>query len=61
MVGDMEVDVEFARAAGLPCIGVSWGLAGRQRLQAADPEWVVDTAAELHALLRRISKLPPLR
>lgn len=61
MVGDMEVDVEFARAAGLPCIGVSWGLAGRERLKAAGANSIVDTAAELEALLRRISKLPPRR
>lgn len=50
MVGDMEVDVEFARAAGLPCIGVSWGLAGRDRLQVAGARQIVDSAAELDRL-----------
>jgi phosphoglycolate phosphatase len=52
MVGDMEVDLEAARAAGLRCIGVSWGLAGRERLQAAGPQRIVDSAAELDRLLR---------
>jgi len=52
MVGDLEVDVEFARAAGLPCIGVSWGLAGCDRLQAAGAQQIVDSAAELERLIR---------
>jgi phosphoglycolate phosphatase len=56
MVGDMEVDVEFARAAGLPCIGVSWGLAGRDRLQAAGAQRIVDSTAELVRMLRRIPR-----
>jgi phosphoglycolate phosphatase len=52
MVGDMEVDLEFARAAGLPCIGVSWGLAGRERLQTAGARQIADSADELDRLLR---------
>ncbi len=51
MVGDMEVDVEFARAAGLPFIGVSWGLAGRERLEAAGAQRIVDSAVEFEAVL----------
>ncbi len=51
MVGDMEVDVEFARAAGFPFVGVSWGFAGRDRLQAAGVQRIADSAAELEALL----------
>ncbi len=52
MVGDMEVDLEVARAAALPFIGVSWGLAGRERLQAAGARQIVDSADELDRLLR---------
>ena len=55
IVGDMEVDVETASAAGLACVGVSWGLAGRERLQAAGARWIVDSAAELQDLLEEIS------
>ncbi len=51
IVGDMEVDVELARAAGLDCVGVSWGLAGRERLREAGARWIVDSAAELEILL----------
>ncbi len=58
MVGDMEVDVEFARAAGLPCVGVSWGFAGRERLQAAGAEWIVDSTAELDTLLDQLLNPP---
>jgi phosphoglycolate phosphatase len=52
MVGDMEVDFEFAGAANLPFFGVSWGLEGRERLQAAGAQRIVDSAAELDRLLR---------
>jgi phosphoglycolate phosphatase len=52
VVGDMDVDVKLARAAGLSFIGVSWGLAGRARLQAAGAQRIVDSAAELEALFR---------
>ncbi len=55
LVGDMEVDVELANAAGLACVGVSWGLAGRDRLQTAGAMWIVDSAAELQNLLENIS------
>jgi 2-phosphoglycolate phosphatase len=51
MVGDMEVDLEFAGAGNLPFVGVSWGLAGRERLQAAGAQQIVDSAPELDRLL----------
>ena len=47
VVGDMEVDVLFARSASVRCIGVGWGLAGPARLQAAGADRVVASAAEL--------------
>lgn len=46
-VGDSEVDVAFARSAGLPLLAVSWGFRGREALQEAGAETVVDTADEL--------------
>ena len=55
IVGDMEVDVELARATALPAVGVSWGLAGRERLEAAGARWIVDSAAELAAVLDELS------
>lgn len=46
-VGDSEVDVETARNAGLPVIGVAWGFRGRAALLAAGAQTVAGTAAEL--------------
>ena len=46
-VGDSEVDVQTARNAGLPAIGVAWGFRGREALAAAGAETLVDTAVEL--------------
>ena len=46
-VGDSEVDVALARNAGLPLIAVSWGFRGRQALEDAGAELVVDDAAQL--------------
>lgn len=46
-VGDSEVDVQTARNAGLPMIGVAWGFRGRAALAAAGAETIVDTAAEI--------------
>ena len=46
-VGDSEVDVALARNAGLPLVAVSWGFRGREALEEAGAELVVDDAATL--------------
>lgn len=46
-IGDSEVDVETARNAGLPMIGVAWGFRGRAALAAAGAETIVDAAEEI--------------
>ena len=53
-VGDAAVDVAAARAAGMSAIAVSWGAVGREVLEAAGPDTVVDTVDEL----RRAVGLP---
>jgi phosphoglycolate phosphatase len=50
LVGDSEVDVATARAAGAPSIAVSWGLRPLDVLTAAKPDYLVHTPAELGAL-----------
>jgi phosphoglycolate phosphatase len=55
IVGDMEVDLELARETALPAVGVSWGLAGRGRLEAAGARWIVDSPAELADLLDELA------
>jgi phosphoglycolate phosphatase len=49
MVGDSATDMATATAAGVDCVAVSWGFRTREQLAAAPR--IVDTAAELRALL----------
>jgi pyrophosphatase PpaX len=47
-VGDAPFDVKAARTAGLFAIGVTWGgIHARERLEAEDPDALVDTPEEL--------------
>lgn len=50
-VGDAVVDVRAARAAGMASIAVTWGAASRASLEAAGPDLLVETIAELRSLL----------
>jgi phosphoglycolate phosphatase len=50
MVGDSNVDVETARAAGIACCGVLWGL-DPEGLRAARPDFLVDAPEELIPLV----------
>ena len=50
-VGDTEVDMQTADAAGLPCICVSWGYRSREELVALGAETIADTPAQLLELL----------
>jgi phosphoglycolate phosphatase len=42
-----------ARAHGLTAVGVLWGYGSREELTAAGADVLVDTPAELEAVLRR--------
>lgn len=46
-IGDSEVDVATAQAAGLPCVCVTWGFRGRDQLIAAGATTLVDSPEEL--------------
>jgi pyrophosphatase PpaX len=51
-VGDAPFDVKAAKAAGLYSVGVSWGgIHGRERLEAEEPDALVDTTEELLGVL----------
>ena len=50
-VGDSNVDVLTGHNAGLKSAGVSWGFRGRAELEAAGADYVLDTQAELAALV----------
>lgn len=47
MVGDTLFDLQMARRAGVPAVGVSWGVHSPGDLLEARPERVIDDLAEL--------------
>lgn len=51
MIGDTTYDMEMGVAAGMHCIGVSWGYHLVDDLREAGAAWIVDDAAELQTLL----------
>jgi 2-phosphoglycolate phosphatase len=53
MVGDSPQDVDCGRAAGARTVGVLGGIAARERLLATRPDAVLDSLAELPALIAR--------
>ncbi len=50
-IGDSEVDIETARAAGVPCISVTWGFRDKLALEAAGADRFADSCEELLAIL----------
>jgi phosphoglycolate phosphatase len=56
LVGDSEVDIATARAAGMSAVAVAWGLRPRGELEAARPDHLVDTPAQLLALLGDLTR-----
>jgi pyrophosphatase PpaX len=51
-VGDAPFDIKAAKAAALFSVGVTWGgIHARERLEREEPDALVDTPEELHALL----------
>jgi phosphoglycolate phosphatase len=51
MVGDTEIDIAFARAAGIACCWAAYGFGNRQRCAALAPEYHIDAIAELLAVV----------
>ncbi|MDR3172145.1 MAG: HAD family hydrolase [Treponema sp.] len=50
-MGDSEIDMETAHAAGCYALGVSWGFRSRQVLEAAGADRIIDTPGELLGLI----------
>jgi pyrophosphatase PpaX len=51
-VGDAPFDIKAAKAAGLYSVGVTWGgIHARERLEAEEPDVIVDTAEDLYGVL----------
>ena len=50
-VGDSNVDMQTGIGAGVDTVGVTWGFRSREELAAFRPTALVDTPAELEALI----------
>ena len=50
-VGDMHVDINTARNAGMHSVGVTWGFGTRESLVEVSAEHLIDTPDQLLALL----------
>ncbi len=51
LVGDSETDVQTAKNAGIPCIGVTWGFRCREVLREEGADYLIDTPRELLTLI----------
>ena len=50
-VGDSDVDVRFAHAAGVKVCGVSWGFRGADELKAAGADYIASDTGELTRII----------
>lgn len=48
MIGDATTDIDMGNALGVDTIAVTWGAHPIDRLRAAEPTHIIDTAAQLH-------------
>lgn len=55
-VGDSDVDMETAKQAGLPFVGVGWGFRGRIFLEKMGAEYIVDKPGEIASLLEKMEE-----
>jgi phosphoglycolate phosphatase len=54
LVGDRSHDAEAARANGIPCVGVLWGIGDEAELRAAGADPIVADPADLPAAVLRV-------
>ena len=52
MVGDMPVDIAMAHNAGIRAIGVDYGNAIREELEAAEADWIVDSITKILEIIK---------
>lgn len=55
MVGDSRIDVEAARAAGVPCCAVTWGIESEDKLAAYGPDALARTVGELGTWIEKMA------
>ena len=55
-IGDSEVDVETAAAAGMDCLLVSWGFRERELMEAFDPVFLADEPGQIIDYLNKANR-----
>lgn len=55
-IGDTDVDVETGHAAGMPTLGVTWGIGDPNELRAARPTAAIDHVSFLFSALRDLGR-----
>ena len=50
-VGDSNVDVRFAHAAGVRCIGAAWGFRGEKELRDAGADYIAQQPADILSII----------
>jgi phosphoglycolate phosphatase len=56
MVGDSRIDIQAARAAGVPCCAVTWGIETEADLAAYGPDAFARTAEELRGWILSVAR-----
>ena len=51
MVGDSKNDIQAARAAGIPVVGLTYGYNHGEPIAASAPDWILDDFGDLATLL----------
>lgn len=50
-IGDSDTDVETAKNAGLPCIGVTWGFRDKDVLEKTGADYIIDEPSQLLGII----------
>jgi len=55
-IGDSEVDVATAKAAGVPCLSVAWGFRDREELEKAGAVWLCEEISRIPEIVARMEE-----
>ena len=55
-VGDSDVDVQTAKNARIPCIGVTWGYRDEELLKTKGADYIVNDPLEILDLVDKINR-----
>lgn len=55
-IGDSNVDIQTAKAAGVRSVGVLWGFRGEEELKQEGADYLVESVSELEALILDLRK-----